>query len=360
MATDTHATLPPTATDPEPGVEQGSGIFTAPHGSAGAGATMIEAINQALHEEMARDERVVVLGEDVGTKGGVFGATKGLLEEFGPTRVLDTPIAESGFTGFGAGMAMGGLIAVVEIQFLDFIMSALDQIFTDIAKMHYRTNGDVPLPMVIRTPVGGGIRGGFYHSQTAENLFIMPGLKVVMPSTPLDAKGLLKAAIRDPDPVIFLEHKGLYRSVRETLPEEDMTVPLGRARVRRVGTDLTVVTYGATVRMAMEAADALARAGIETEVLDLRTLHPFDHAAILASVTKTHRCLVVHESSLTGGFGGEIAAFIGQHGFDQLDAPVTRLTGPDIPAMPYSEPLERAFLLSPEQIAAAIRDLVAY
>ncbi len=205
MATEAIA-LPTTAREPEPGAEtRGAGIFTAPQGAAaGAGTTMIEAINQALHEEMARDERVIVLGEDVGVKGGVFGATKGLIEEFGPTRVLDTPIAESGFTGFGAGLAMGGMIAVVEIQFVDFIMSALDQIITDIAKMYYRTNGMVNVPIVIRTPVGGGIRGGFYHSQTAENLFIMPGLKVVMPSTPAFAMGLLKSAILDPDPVIFL------------------------------------------------------------------------------------------------------------------------------------------------------------
>jgi 2-oxoisovalerate dehydrogenase E1 component beta subunit len=360
MATEVR-TLPTTATEPEPGAEtRGAGIFTAPQETAGVGVSMVEAINAALMEEMARDERVVVLGEDVGAKGGVFGATKGLIDRFGPERVIDTPIAESGFTGFGAGLAMGGLIAVVEIQFMDFIMSALDQIFTDIAKMYYRTNGDVNLPMVIRTPVGGGIRGGFYHSQTAEDLFVMPGLKVVMPSTPVDAKGLLKAAIRDPDPVIFLEHKGLYRSVREPLPEGDDLIPLGRARVRRAGTDCTVITYGATVRTALTAAETLATDGIETEVLDLRTLHPFDHGAILRSVATTHRCLIVHESSLTGGFGGELAAFVGQHAFEELDAPVTRLTGPDVPAMPFSEPLERAFLLSPEQIAAGIRDLVAY
>jgi 2-oxoisovalerate dehydrogenase E1 component beta subunit len=243
---------------------------------------------------------------------------------------------------------------------MDFIMSALDQIFTDIARMYYRTNGDVNLPMVIRTPVGGGIRGGFYHSQTAENLFIMPGLKVVMPSTPGDAKGLLKAAIRDPDPVIFLEHKGLYRSVREQLPESDDTIPLGRARIRREGTHCTVVTYGATVRTALAAADSLAHDGVDTEVLDLRTLHPFDHRAMLRSVAKTHRCLIVHESSLTGGFGGELAAFIGQHAFEELDAPVTRVTGPDVPAMPFSEPLEHAFLLAPDRIGDAVRSLVEY
>jgi 2-oxoisovalerate dehydrogenase E1 component beta subunit len=353
--------LPTTATEPEPGVEtRGGGIFTAPKGASGTGVSMVEAINAALHEEMVRDARVVVLGEDVGAKGGVFGATKGLLDRFGPERVIDTPIAESGFTGFGAGLAMGGLVPVVEIQFMDFIMSALDQIFTDIAKMHYRTNGDVNVPLVIRVPVGGGIRGGFYHSQTAENLFITPGLKVVMPSAPTDAKGLLKAAIRDPDPVIFLEHKGLYRSIREPVPEGDDPIPLGRARIRRAGTDCTVITYGATVRTSLAAAESLAEDGIETEVLDLRTLHPFDHGAILRAVAKTHRCLIVHESSLTGGFGGELAAFVGQHAFEELDAPVTRLTGPDVPAMPFSEPLERAFLLSPEQIAATVRDLVAY
>jgi 2-oxoisovalerate dehydrogenase E1 component beta subunit len=351
--------LPATADDPEPGVPQATGVFTAPGAVRGSGATMIEAINAALTEEMARDDRVIVLGEDVGPKGGVFGATRGLHARFGAARVIDTPIAESGFTGFGAGLALGGMIAVVEIQFVDFIMSALDQIFTDIAKMYYRTDGAFSVPLVIRAPVGGGIRGGFYHSQMVEHLFATPGLKVVIPATPGDAKGLLKSAIRDPDPVVFLEHKRLYRSVRETLTG-DTLVPLGVARVARPGRDLTVITYGDTVRHTVAAATTLAAEGIEAEVIDLRTLYPYDRDTLLASVRRTHRCLVVHESSLTGGFGGELAAFVGQHAFGELDAPVTRLAGPDTPPMPFSAPLEAAYLLTPEKIAAAMRGLMAY
>ncbi len=346
-----------TATEPHT-----HGLFSPPAGNddTARGATMIEAINAALTEEMARDRRVLLLGEDVGKRGGVFGATKGLYAQFGAARVLDTPIAESGFTGFGIGAAMLGAVVVIEIQFVDFIMSALDQIFSEMAKMHYRSNGDVRLPIVVRAPIGGGVHGGLYHSQSPENLFIMPGLKVVMPATPADAKGLLKSAIRDPNPVIFLEHKRLYRSVREALPTGDSTVPFGIARVARAGTTLSVITYGAMVHEATRAAEIVAPEGIDAEILDLRTLQPYDRAAILRSVTKTHRALVLHEASKTGGFGGELAALIADEAFMELDAPVRRLAAPDAPAMPFNSRLESAYMIDAATIAAALRDLAAF
>lgn len=340
------------------------GLFSPPTGITGtdsrSGVTMIEAINQALAEEMERDPRVFLLGEDIGPRGGVFGATKGLIERFGPERVLDTPIAESGFTGFGIGAALLGNVPVVEIQFADFIYSALEQIFSEMAKMHYRTNGDARLPIVVRAPIGGGIHGGFYHSQSPENLFAVPGLKVAMPATPADAKGMLKAAIRDPNPVIFFEHKRLYRSLREPVPEGDALVPLGVARIARPGTTLSVVTYGATVHEAVKAAESLATDGIDAEVLDLRSLQPYDRAAILATVAKTHRALVVHEASKTNGFGAELAAYIADEAFMELDAPIRRLAAPDSPAMPYNHLLESAYLVDAAKIGAAIRELAAF
>ena len=340
------------------------GLFSPPTGVTGAdtrsGVTMIEAINQALAEEMERDPRVFLLGEDIGPRGGVFGATKGLIERFGPQRVLDTPIAESGFTGFGIGAALLGSVPVVEIQFADFIYSALEQIFSEMAKMHYRSNGDIRLPIVVRAPIGGGIHGGFYHSQSPENLFITPGLKVAMPATPSDAKGMLKAAIRDPNPVIFFEHKRLYRSLREPVPERDTLVPLGVARIARPGTTLSVITYGATVHEAIKAAETLVADGIDAEVLDLRSLQPYDKTAILTTVAKTHRALVVHEASKTNGFGAELAAFIADEGFMELDAPVRRLAAPDAPAMPYNHLLESAYLVDAAKIGAAMRDLAAF
>lgn len=340
------------------------GLFSPPTGLTGkdtrTGLTMIEAINQALAEEMERDPRVFLLGEDIGPRGGVFGATKGLIERFGPARVLDTPIAESGFTGFGIGAAILGSVPVVEIQFADFIYSALEQIFSEMAKLHYRTNGDVRLPIVVRAPIGGGIHGGFYHSQSPENLFVTPGLKVAMPSTPSDAKGMLKAAIRDPNPVIFFEHKRLYRSLREPVAADDTIVPLGVARIARTGTTLSVVTYGATVHEAIKAADSLMADGIDAEVLDLRSLQPYDKGAILATVAKTHRALVVHEASRTNGFGAELAAFIADEAFMELDAPVRRLAAPDSPAMPYNHLLESAYLVDAAKIGAAMRELAAF
>lgn len=339
------------------------GLFSPPTGADHAtrtGATMVEAITEALAEEMAHDPRVFILGEDVGKRGGVFGATKGLIERFGPARVLDTPIAESGFTGFGIGAAILGASPIIEIQFADFIYSALEQIYSEMSRLHYRSNGDVRLPIVVRAPIGGGIHGGFYHSQSPENLFITPGLKVVMPSTPADAKGMLKAAIRDPNPVIFFEHKRLYRSLRETLPEGDIIIPLGVARVARPGTTLSIITYGGTVPESLKAAEIVAAEGIDTEVLDLRTLQPYDRAAVLATVAKTHRALVVHEASKTNGFGGELASFIAEEGFTELDAPVRRLAAPDAPAMAYNHRLESAYLVDAAKIAAALRDLAAF
>ncbi len=338
------------------------GLFSPPDEdtATGRGATLVEAINAALMEEMARDPRVFILGEDVGPRGGVFGATKGLIERFGPARVVDTPIAESGFTGFGIGAAILGAIPIIELQFSDFSFSALDQILSEMAKMHYRTNGNVHLPIVVRLPIGGGIHGGFYHSQSPENLFIQPGLKVVLPSTPADAKGLLKAAIRDPNPVIFLEHKRLYRSLRAPLPQGDVIVPLGVARIARPGTKLSVITYGGTVHEAMKAAEIVAAEGIDAEILDLRTLQPYDRAAVLATVAKTHRALVVHEASRTNGFGGELAAFIAQEAFTELDAPVTRCCAPDAPAMPYNGVLESAYMVDAAKIAAAMRELATF
>lgn len=350
--------------DPDEHGPVSHGLFSPPTGVTGAdtrsGATMIEAINQALAEEMTRDPRIFLLGEDIGPRGGVFGATKGLIERFGPARVLDTPIAESGFTGFAIGAALLGNVPIIEIQFADFIYSALEQIFSEMAKMHYRSNGDARLPIVVRAPIGGGVHGGFYHSQSPENLFVMPGLKVAMPATPSDAKGMLKAAIRDPNPVIFFEHKRLYRSLREPMPTGDVLVPLGVARIARPGTTLSVITYGATVHEAVKAADSLMADGIDAEVLDLRSLQPYDKAAILATVAKTHRAIVVHEASKTNGFGAELAAFIADEAFVELDAPVRRLAAPDAPAMPYNHLLESAYLVDAAKIDAALRELAAF
>jgi 2-oxoisovalerate dehydrogenase E1 component beta subunit len=323
--------------------------------------TIVEAVHDALDEEMARDERVVLLGEDVGVKGGVFKVSVGLQERFGEGRVIDTPLAESGIVGTAIGMALNGLLPIAEIQFADFIHPAMNQIMNEAAKIRYRSNGDFTCPLVIRAPFGGGIRGALYHSQSVEALFAhIPGLKVVIPANPYDTKGLLKAAIRDPDPVLFFEHKKAYRLFRQDLPEEDYTVPIGKARVAREGRDLTVIAYGLMLHYALEAAGTLAGEGIDAEVIDLRTIVPLDKATILASVEKTSKVLIVHEDTRTGGFGGELAALIAEEAFEHLDGPVRRLTGPDVPAMPFAKPLEEAFMLNPTKIADAIRDLAAY
>ena len=324
--------------------------------------TLIEGIREALDEEMERDERVWVLGEDVGKKGGVFLATDGLYAKYGEARVLDTPLAESCIVGVAIGSALNGLIPVAEIQFADFIHPAFDQIVSEAARIRYRSNGEWSCPIVIRAPFGGGVHGGLYHSQSIEAFYAhVPGLKVVMPSTPADAKGLLKSAIRDPDPVVYLEHKKTYRLIKDEIPEDgEHLVPIGPAAVRREGRNVSVFAYGLMVHYALEAAEAVAKDGIDVEVVDLRTVKPLDKEAVLASVRKTARALVVYEDNLTGGFGAEVAAVIAEEAFDHLDAPVTRLAAPDVPAMPFNKPQEDAFLPSPERIAASIRKLAAY
>jgi 2-oxoisovalerate dehydrogenase E1 component beta subunit len=321
----------------------------------------LDAIHDALHEEMTRDERVVVLGEDVGRKGGVFGVTDGLYDAFGDARVLDTPLAESSIIGVSIGMAVNGLIPVPEIQFADFIHPAFDQIVSEAARMRYRSNNDFGCPMTIRVPYGGGVHGALYHSQSIEAFYAhVPGLKVVVPYTPADAKGLLKSAIRDPDPVIYLEHKKMYRMVRGDVPEGDRTVPIGPAEVRRRGRDLSIFAYGLMVHESLQAAETLRADGIEAEVVDVRTLRPLDTRTILESVAGTSRALIVYEDNRFGGFGAEIAATIAEEGFPHLDAPPTRLGGPEVPGVPFSPPLEEWFMVTADKIATAARTLVSY
>lgn len=323
--------------------------------------TLLEAIRQGLDESMATDERVFVFGEDVGRRGGVFRVTEGLLDKYGPLRVIDSPLAESVIVGACIGAAMNDARPVAEIQFGDFIYPAFNQIVSEAARIRYRSNGDWSVPLVIRAPYGGGIHGALYHSQSIEALFChVPGLKVVAPATPYDAKGLLKASLDDPDPVLFLEHKKCYRLIKGQVPEGDYRVEIGKAEVKRQGADLTVISYGLMLHYSLEAAETLAAEGIDAEVVDLRTLRPLDLDTILASVRKTSKVLIVHEANLTGGLGGEIAALIGQHAFEHLDAPITRVCGPDVPAMPYAKTLEDAFLPTPAKIADAIRALAAY
>jgi 2-oxoisovalerate dehydrogenase E1 component beta subunit len=321
--------------------------------------TVIEALRDALRDEMQRDESVFVMGEDV-EEGGVFRATEGFLAEFGPGRVIDSPLAESLIVGVAIGAAINGMRPVAEIQFADFIFPAIDQIVSEAARMRYRSNGAFSCPMVIRAPSGGGIHGALYHSQNVEALFAhVPGLKVVTPSTPYDTAGLLKAAIRDDDPVLFFEHKKTYRSIKGEVPEQDYMVPIGKANVVREGSDVSILTYGLAVHQCLEAAEALAEE-VSVEVVDLRTLRPLDKTSILESVQKTGKALIVHEDNLTGGIGGEVAAIIAEEAFDYLDGPVLRLAMPDVPAVPYSPPLEQYCLLNPEKIAAAIRKLAGY
>ena len=318
----------------------------------------IESINQALHQEMERDENVFVLGEDVGEFGGAFKATAGLYDKFGRRRVLDTPMSEWAFIGLANGAAMMGLKPVVEIQFADFISTGFDPIVQYAATTHYRWGANIPL--VIHAPWGGGACAGPFHSQCKEAWFThCPGLKVVIPATPHDAKGLLVSAIRDPNPVIFFEPKYLYRRGRMEVPRELYTIPLGEASIRREGTDLSIITYGAMVEEALEAASTLSAEDISCEIIDLRTLVPLDKKAILESVRKTSRALIVHEAVRTGGFGAEVAAIISEEAFDVLDAPPARLTAPDTP-VPYSPPLEKAFRPDAEKIAARARELAAY
>jgi 2-oxoisovalerate dehydrogenase E1 component beta subunit len=320
--------------------------------------TYIDAIKEGMWEEMEKDERVFILGEDVGIYGGAFKVTKGMLDRFGPMRVIDTPISESAIVGAAIGAALVGMRPVAEMQFIDFISCAFDQIVNFAAKCRYRWNAGVPI--VVRGPCGGGVHGGPFHSQNPESYFFnVPGLKIVCPSTAYDAKGLIKAAIRDPDPVLYFEHKYLYRRIKEDLPAEDFVVPIGKAALRREGDDLSIITYGAMVYKALEAADELAKDGISVEVLDLRTILPLDEEAILKTAKKTSKIIVLHEATMTGGPGGEVVARIAEKAFEYLDGPIVRIAPPDTP-VPYSPPLEEAFLPQTGGIVAAARKLVAY
>lgn len=321
----------------------------------------IDAINLAMKEEMERDERVFILGEDVGRKGGVFKATMGLYEQFGEQRVLDTPLAESAIAGVAIGAAMYGMRPIAEMQFADFIMPAVNQIVSEAAKIRYRSNNDWSCPLVVRAPFGGGIHGALYHSQSVEALFAgTPGLKIVIPSTPYDAKGLLKAAIRDEDPVLFFEHKRAYRLIKGEVPLDDYTLPIGKADVKREGDDVTVITYGLAVHFAMQAAERLAADGIEAHILDLRTVYPLDQESIIEAASKTGKVLLVTEDNKEGSIMSEVAAIIAEHCLFELDAPIQRLAGPDVPSMPYAPTMEKFFMINPEKIERAMRQLAAF
>ncbi|MSP59149.1 MAG: alpha-ketoacid dehydrogenase subunit beta [Myxococcales bacterium] len=319
---------------------------------------IIQAVNDALRIEMRRDPRVVVLGEDVGKFGGVFRATNGLFDEFGPDRVFDTPLAEAGIIGAAIGMALYGLKPVPEIQFADFIYPAFDQIVNELAKFRYRSGGQYPAPVVIRTPYGGGIRGGHYHSQSPEAYFVhTPGLKVVIPSNPYDAKGLLLSAIRGEDPVIFMEPKRIYRAAKGEVPEGDYTVPLGQAKIVREGSQVTVLCYGAMVHTVVEAVEKVAAEGFDPEIVDLRTLLPLDSETVLASVRKTGRAVIAYEAPKTCGYGAELSALICEKALMHLEAPIARVAGFDTP-FPYS--LENEYMPSPDRVAKAIRDTASF
>ncbi len=323
--------------------------------------SVIEAVREGIQEEMRRDPSVFVMGEDVGRRGGVFLATQGLLEEFGESRVVDTPLAEASIVGIALGAAFRGLRPIPEIQFSDFMWPATNQLIGEAARVCYGTYGQLQAPMVVRIPYGGGIRGGLFHSQNVESFFFhTPGLKVVTPATPYDAKGLLKSSIRDNNPVVFLEHKKTYRLVRGEVPEQEYTVPIGAADVKRTGESLTVVSYGLMLHYCLEAAQLLAQEAVDVEVVDLRTLTPLDTSTVLESVKKTGKLLIVHEDNITGGVGAEIAALAAEHAFDHLDGPIVRLCGPDVPTMPFAQNLEDAYMPNTEKIAQAIRNLAQY
>ena len=323
-----------------------------------AETTYVEAIREGLLEEMRRDESVFVMGEDIGVYGGAFKVTKGFIEEFGERRVIDTPLSESAIVGAGTGAAINGLRPVIEMQFSDFMACGFDQITNFAAKCRYRWGAAVP--MVIRAPAGGGIHGGPFHSQNPEMPYVhTPGLKVVQPATAYDAKGLIKSAVRDNDPVIYLEHKHLYRKIKEELPQHEYVVPLGRAAVRREGSDLSIVTYGWMVHVALEAAAQLASEAIDVEVVDLRTLVPMDREMVLTSVKKTNKAILLHEDTLTGGLAGELAGIISEHAFEYLDGPLVRIAAPDTP-VPFSPPLEEAFLPNTERVVEKARWLHCY
>ncbi|MCG3141382.1 MAG: 2-oxoisovalerate dehydrogenase subunit beta [Anaerolineae bacterium] len=323
--------------------------------------TVIESIRDTLRQEMTRDERIFILGEDVGVLGGVFRATDGLYNEFGPARVMDAPISELAIIGVAIGAAGVGLRPVAEIEFADFIHPAFDQIVNEAAKLRYRTNGDWTCPLVIRTPYGGGVHGALYHSQSIEATFAhFPGIKIVAPATPYDAKGLLRAALADPDPVLYLEHKKTYRSIKGDVPDDDYIVPIGKAQVKRQGDDLAIFAYGMMLHESLAAADILARENISAQVVDLRSLLPIDWETIFESVRKTNRALIVHEDTYTMGLGAEIGARIAEECFLDLDAPLVRVTGPDLPGVPYNEIGEQTFMPNAQKIADAARRLARF
>ncbi|HEV2879566.1 MAG TPA: alpha-ketoacid dehydrogenase subunit beta [Candidatus Eremiobacteraceae bacterium] len=323
--------------------------------------TVLEGVRDAIHDEMKRDPRVFIMGEDVGPRGNVFLITKGFLEEFGRDRVIDTPLAEASIVGVAVGAAMMGMRPIAEIQFADFIYPAYNQIVGEAAKIRYRTAGGNTCPLVIRTPYGGGVRGALSHSVSVEALFYhVPGLKICVPSTPADAQGMLTSAIRDEDPVLFLEHKRTYRLIKGDVPDGDFTVPIGKADVARPGKDLSVITYGLMRHFAVEAAEKVATEGIDAEVIDLRSIRPMDRAAILDSVRKTRRVLIVHEDQKFGGVGAEVSAIIAEEALFELDAPIRRVCGPDVPAMGYAKEYEEAFMPSPDRIAGAMRELAEF
>jgi 2-oxoisovalerate dehydrogenase E1 component beta subunit len=321
----------------------------------------IDAVTLALKEEMERDEKVFVVGEDVGKRGGVFRATDGLYAQFGEDRVIDAPLAESAIAGVGIGAAMYGMRPVAEMQFADFIMPAVNQIISEAARIRYRSNNDWTCPITIRAPYGGGVHGALYHSQSVEAVFAnQPGLKIVMPSTPYDVKGLLKAAIRDEDPVLFFEHKRAYRLIKGEVPTDDYVLPIGKADVKREGDDVTVITYGLAVHFALQAAEKLEKEGISTHVLDLRTIYPLDKEAIIEAAKKTGKVLLVTEDNLEGSIIGEVSAIIGENCLFDLDAPIKRLAGPDVPSMPYAPTMEKFFMINPEKVENAIRELAEF
>lgn len=322
----------------------------------------LDAIRDAMREELERDENVFVLGEDVGVKGGVFTATQGFVEQFGEARSLDTPLSESAIVGAAIGAAMYGMRPIAEMQYSDFMLPATNQIISEAAKIRYRSNNDWTCPLVIRAPIGGGIFGGLYHSQCPESIFFgTPGLKIVVPSSPYDAKGLLKAAVRDPDPVLYFEHKKCYQLIKEEVPTGDYTVPLGEADVKRTGDDVTVIAYGLPVHFALQAAAQLEEEeGISTHILDLRTIQPLDVEAILAASRKTGKVLIIHEDNKTGGVGAEVAAIISEEMLYELDAPVNRYCGYDVPAMPISPTLERFYMMNVDKVKEQIKNLALY
>ncbi|MEA2507278.1 MAG: 2-oxoisovalerate dehydrogenase component beta subunit [Actinomycetota bacterium] len=322
---------------------------------------MVQTIHDTLYDEMKRDERVLVLGEDVGARGGVFRATMGFLDEFGKGRVLDTPLDECLIAGVSIGMAIDGLRPVAEMQFADFIFPAFNQIVQEAARIRYRSNGDFSVPMVIRAPYGGGVHGALYHSQSIEAFFAhVPGLKVVAPVTPHDVKGMLLQAIEDPDPVIFLEHKKTYRSIKGEVPDERYTIEFGKAEIRRQGSDVTCVSYGLMMHYCMEAAERLTSEGIEVEVIDLRSIYPLDMDTVLASVGKTGKAMIVYEDNKFLGLGAEVAAQIAEHALFELDGPIVRIGGPHVPAMPYAPTLEHWFLPDADRIEQEMRKLAEF